>query len=154
MSVKRLFSGIVEASWLDALGHVNFLEHQRIADKATDQLWLEVGGEPPSATVQLAFIIVETHVRYERELRLHDHVGVDTRVIAYDHRRIHLLHTIVRDCDVISVVQVLGLAFNAHSRRASRWSELMLKAFEARLHDAPAESVSGLMDWKLRTTSS
>jgi acyl-CoA thioester hydrolase len=151
MPGRRLYSGVVQADWLDALDHVNFLEHQRVADKASDQFWLAVGGKLPPEAFQLTFVIVETHVRYERELRLGDCVCVDTQLVTYDHRRMHLHHALLRGDEIVSVVQILGLAFDVVSRRASQWPASMLEAFALWREQADVEPLKGILDWGLKS---
>jgi acyl-CoA thioester hydrolase len=145
--MKRLYSGVVQAEWLDALDHVNFLEHQRVADKANDELWLEIGGGRPTPNVRLSFVIVEVHVRYKRELRLGDPVCVGTRVIAHDHRRVHLYHLVLRGDEVASIVQFLALAFDLDTRRASSWPPAMLEALAKWRDESACASLEGVMDW-------
>jgi acyl-CoA thioesterase FadM len=145
---ERLYSAVVQDSWIDALGHVNFLEYQRIADLAGERLWLAVGGQPP-ASGSLTFVIVQTHVHYLRELRLGDPVDIDTQVSGYDARRIHLYHALRRREELVSIVQVLGLAFDLSQRRASHWPDTMLEAFAARSADRELAQLKGLVDWGL-----
>jgi acyl-CoA thioester hydrolase len=128
---------------------MNFLEYQRLADQASDAFWLTIGGEMPSVSTRLAYVLLETHVRYMRELRLGDPIAIDTRLIAYDHRRLHLHHTLVRGEEAVSVVQILGLAFDLDRRRATRWSASMLTSLAAWRTDAPAAALNGVMSWNL-----
>jgi len=147
---KRLYSTMVEASWLDALDHVNFLEYQRAADKASDQFWLEIGGEMPSPTARLSFVIVETYASYQRELRLGDAVVIDTVLVGYDQRRVHLHHSVLRGEELASSVQILGLAFDLDSRRAARWTPHMLAALAVWQPRLDATLLDHLMDWRLK----
>jgi len=131
----------VQPEWIDSLGHLNFLEYQRIADKASDAFWLDIGGATPSTTTRLAYVILEIHARYMRELRLGDPVAVHTRLVAFDHRRLHLHHTLVRRDQPTSEVELLGLAFDLDSRRASSWTPAMSEKLAAWRTDAPAASL-------------
>jgi acyl-CoA thioester hydrolase len=128
---------------------MNFLEYQRIADQASDRFWLEIGGSMPSESVHLAYVMIETNVRYLRELRLGDPIWIDTRLIAYDQRRLHLHHSVVRRNQTACVVQILGLAFNLDTRRATHWSQPMLEALAAWRIDTPVSAIAGVMDWRL-----
>jgi acyl-CoA thioesterase FadM len=149
MPGKRLYSTIVEASWLDALDHVNFLEYQRAADKASDRFWLEIGGEMPSPRTRLSFVIVETYASYQRELRLGDAVVIDTVLVGYDQRRVHLHHSVLRGEELASSVQILGLAFDLDSRRASHWTPHMLAELAVWQPRLDATLLDHLMDWGL-----
>jgi acyl-CoA thioester hydrolase len=144
-----LFSGTVLPEWLDSLGHMNFLEYQRLADQASDIFWIDIGGQLGPVGRRLAYVILETHVRYMFELRLGDPVAIDTRLVAYDHRRLHLHHTLMKADQPVCAVQYLGLAFDLETRRASSWPPPMLQRLAAWRTNAPAADLIGLMDWKL-----
>ncbi len=146
LASETFYAATVEASWLDSLDHVNFLEYQRAADKATDGFWIAVGGEMAAAgRSTLSIVIVETHARYLRELRLGDAIEIRTRIISFDRRRIHLEHTLLRGEDVSCVIGVLGLAFDIVARTASHWPEPMLLAFAARCEQPRVERVGALI---------
>jgi acyl-CoA thioester hydrolase len=148
MSGEPLYHATVEKEWIDSLGHVNFLEYQRIADLASERLWLELGG-PPIASASLTYVIAQTHVHYLRELRLGDPVSVETQLIGYDARRLHLYHSVRRRDELVSIVQFLGLAFDLPQRRAAHWPASMLEGLAARRRPADGEPLKGLVDWGL-----
>jgi acyl-CoA thioester hydrolase len=145
---------MVLRKWLDSLGHMYFLEYQRLADQASDVFWIDVGGLLPPSNRQLAYVILETHVRYMQELRLGDPVAIDTRLVGYDHRRLHLHHTLLRHDQAVCAVQFLGLAFDLETRRAAQWPQSMLERLAAWRTEAPAAELLALMDWKLGSTPS
>ena len=146
MAAETFYTGTVQPDWLDSLDHVNFLEYQRAADKATDGFWLAVGGEMAgTGRSTLSIVIVETHARYLRELRLGDPVVISTRVVAFDRRRIQLEHTLLRGDDASCVINVLALAFDLVERNASHWPDSMLEAFAARCERPQAGRVGALI---------
>jgi acyl-CoA thioesterase FadM len=151
LNSRRLFTGTVLPEWLDSLGHVNFLEYQRLTDQASDVFWTDIGGQLGPANRRLAYVILETHVRYMLELRLDDPIAIDTRLVGYDHRRMHLHHTLLRSEQPVCVVQYLGLAFDLETRRATHWPPPMLEKLAAWRTQAPAAELIALMDWKLRS---
>ena len=141
---ETFYSSTVGHDWLDALDHVNFLEYQRAADKATDQFWYAVGGAPATdADATLSLVIIETHVRYLRELRLGDPVEVRTRIVGFDARRLHLEHALLRRDELSCTIQVLALAFDRGARAAGHWPEAMLRAFAGRCEQPQATRVPG-----------
>jgi acyl-CoA thioester hydrolase len=155
MADSRLYSAVVDSSWIDVLDHVNFLEYQRVADQATDRFWLSVGGAPlASASSRLALVIIETHVHYLRELRRGDPVCVETQLVGYDSRRMHLYHSLLRREELVSIVQILGLAFDTGRRRASHWTDSMLEALAARKRGVEAERLERVIDWGVSESSS
>ena len=148
MAGEVFYSATVQKEWIDSLGHVNFLEYQRIADLAGEELWVALGGEPASRG-SLTVVIVQTHVHYLRELRLGDPVSVETQLIGYDARRIHLYHSVRRREELVSIVQCLGLAFDLSKRRAAHWPAAMLRALESRVRRPDGEPLEGRVDWGL-----
>ena len=145
MTVETFYSATVQPDWLDALNHVYFLEYQRAADKATDQFWIAVGGMPASsAETTLSVAIVETHVRYLRELRLGDAIEIRTRIVAFDRRRIHLEHAVMRSAESSCVINVLALAFDLATRTATHWPHAMLQEFGRRCERLQADRIGGL----------
>ena len=77
MSWVSVWKGAVDADWIDELGHVGFLHHQRIADIAALDIWRRAKGESQPA---VEFVMTETHVRYIREL----HLGMAVEVAYVD----------------------------------------------------------------------
>ena len=61
---------VVGTDWLDELDHVSFLQHQRVADRATEILWRMAGGPPFTATSPAALVMIDVRARYARELRI------------------------------------------------------------------------------------
>ncbi len=126
---RLMFEADVAPSWLDELDHVNFLQHQRVADRATEMLWDRVGGPPFAADAAISLVMVDVHARYFREIRLGDRVQVHTAITNYDHRRLWVRHTLVCNGAEASVVDLIALCFDAAKRRAGLWPEDMRAAF-------------------------
>lgn len=127
---KLMLETVVGPDWLDELDHVSFLQHQRVADEATEILWEAAGGPPFTATSPVALVMIEVHTRYARELRLGDLVAVHTVVTKYDHRRLWLTHSLVCGGAVATTVDILALCFDAGRRRAALWPEAMVAKFQ------------------------
>ncbi|WP_216628546.1 acyl-CoA thioesterase [Sphingobium cupriresistens] len=121
---------VVGADWLDELDHVSFLQHQRMADRATEILWRNAGGPPFTAASPTALVMIDVRARYARELRLDETVAVHTRVTKVDHRRLWLTHSLVCEGAVATTVDILALCFDAGKRRAALWPEAMMEKFQ------------------------
>ena len=116
MRLRHYVEATVEAGWLDYLGHVNYLEYQRVADGATDALWLELsGGRDVAARQGAEFAIVDLQVRYHRELNLGVRIRVETRVIGYDAKRIAVRHEVRRNAGSAAGELCCGIVFVAVS---------------------------------------
>lgn len=80
----------VEPAWIDYNGHLNMAYYNVLFDRAIDELWLELGlGPDYRARRNNSTFTAECHVRYVREISLHDPVRVSVLVLASDTKRIH-----------------------------------------------------------------
>jgi len=133
--LRRYVEATVEPGWLDYLGHVNYLEYQRVADLATDALWLELsGGRDLAARQGAEYAIVDLQVRYHRELGLGDRIQVETRVIGYDAKRIAVRHEVKRGAETCCTIAFVGLSFHLSDRRVRPFEPDVLARLAA-LHD-------------------
>jgi acyl-CoA thioester hydrolase len=83
----------VQREWIDYNGHMNVAYYGLIFDHATDQLMDGVGVGPRYvAAGQGALFVVESHMLYQRELHAGDTVTVESRLLGFDQKRIHLFH--------------------------------------------------------------
>jgi acyl-CoA thioester hydrolase len=147
LSARILCSGRVGLQRIDALGHMNFLEYQRIADEASDLFWTEIGGQPASLDLPLSYVMLKTDVHYLRELRVNDAFVVETSNVAHDARRFHLYHVIVGPKGPACVVQVLFLAFDPRVRRAAIWTDPMLQALSEWKGESPGPQPAEVLHW-------
>lgn len=146
----RLYEGTVIGDWVDELDHMNFIEYQRVADLATSRFFELLSGVPGNAWVPgsgFDAVVIETRVRYLRELRLGAPVTVDTMLAGVDERRFHLLHHVGSNGRVACTVEVLLLAFDPASRRAGRWSAEELRTLVRHADSDPAPADARLMPW-------
>jgi acyl-CoA thioesterase FadM len=146
----RLYEGTVVEDWVDELDHMNFLEYQRVADLATGRFFELLSGVPGSSWVPgsgFDAVVVETRVRYLRELRLGSPVTIDTMLAGVDERRFHLLHHVASKGRLACTVEVLLLAFDPASRRAGRWSEDELRMLRRYAASDSAPGDERVMPW-------
>ncbi|MBW0370811.1 acyl-CoA thioesterase [Ensifer adhaerens] len=120
MNWVTTWSGTVERDWLDELDHVNFLQYQRVADFASLGIWHKAKGQ---AETGLEFVMIETHTRYIRELRLGMQVEVMTALLAFDSKRFQLLHHINSGDELMCTVETLNLCFDPDARRVANFGE-------------------------------
>ena len=89
-----LYSGSVQAEWIDYNGHMNIAYYVVAFDRATDKLFdrLDLGRDYVRRTNCSAFVL-EMHVGYERELKHGDKLRVACQLIDADAKRLHLFHS-------------------------------------------------------------
>jgi len=79
-----------EAHWIDYNGHLNAAYYNVFFDRAVDEAFGLVGLGPDYVEERKAsFFVVESHIRYRRELRENDPVRVTLQLLAFDDKRIH-----------------------------------------------------------------
>jgi acyl-CoA thioester hydrolase len=89
-----IYRAPVEAAWIDYNGHMNLAYYVLMFDRATDALFdrLGLGAEYRQRTNHSLFVI-ETHVTYEREVKIGDMLRFTTQLIDGDAKRLHIFHT-------------------------------------------------------------
>lgn len=128
MNWLTTWTGTVERGWLDELDHVNFLQYQRVADFASLDIWNSARGQSGAA---LEFVMVETHTRYIRELRLGMDVVVSTALLAFDSKRFHLLHHLKNSDELMCSVETLNLCFDPAARKVANFNEQIERYFQS-----------------------
>ena len=83
----------VRPEWIDYNGHMNVAYYGLIFDHATDAVLDSVGlGPRYVAEGDGSLFIVESHMLYQQELQVGDSVRVESRVLGFDAKRVHLFH--------------------------------------------------------------
>lgn len=140
MTLRRYVEARVEASWLDYLGHVNYLEYQRVSDEATDRLWRELhDGRDVEARAGAEYAIVDLQIRFQRELNLGDPIQVETRVIGHDDKRLAVQHDVMRGEELCCRIVFVALSFHLSDRRVRPFAPEVL-ARVAALHSPVSEA--------------
>jgi acyl-CoA thioester hydrolase len=80
----------VEPDWIDYNGHLNMAYYNVLFDRAVDEMLELIGcGTEYVKTRRHSWFTAEVHVRYLRELHVHDPVRVTFQLLAYDAKRMH-----------------------------------------------------------------
>jgi len=91
----RLLQTTVGQEWIDVNAHMNAQHYYSVIYQAhvlmTD--YLALSGDYVSQR-QLSKVVVESHNRFERELRLGDPIEVRSWLLGVDARRLHFFHEI------------------------------------------------------------
>jgi acyl-CoA thioester hydrolase len=81
---------VVRPEWIDYNGHLNMAYYQVLFDMAVDEAFGLVGLGPDYVQDRNAsFFLVESRIRYRRELKLGDPVRVTLQLMGYDDKRLH-----------------------------------------------------------------
>ncbi len=133
----HLTRGCVEAQALDANGHMNVAAYTAVFDRAMEA-WLKRHGlavEPHAADPGGVFVL-ESHVRYQRELRADEEYAVSGQLIAFDEKRAHLflrMRNLSRDLQA-ATCELLLIHVDLTSRHAAPWPAEVRRRLERALN--------------------
>lgn len=124
----------VEASWIDANGHVNVAFYVLAFDRAVDALLARIGMDAASiAARQMSVFSAEMHVCYLDELRAGDALRISGRVLGVDARRMHFfleMHDAV-DGRAAATLEQVALHVDLEQRRTAPFPEPVRARIEA-----------------------
>jgi len=85
------YRATVIADWVDFNGHMNVAYYVLAFDRGTDALFDALGiGTAYLRETNHSIFALQTHIAYERELRLGDPLSVRSTILAIDRKRVHL----------------------------------------------------------------
>ncbi|KMO36627.1 thioesterase [Methylobacterium tarhaniae] len=116
----------IEPGWIDYNGHLNMAYYHVLFDRAVDEAFGVVGlGPDYMETGRGTTFAAEVHVRYRRELVLHDRVRVTLQLVAFDEKRIHFYSEIRHATEgwVAATSENLSLHVDPATRRVAPFPE-------------------------------
>ncbi len=121
--------GRVLEEWIDINDHMNVAYYVLAFDLAVDALWDRFGITSDHVrTSNSSTFAVESHVTYQRELKLHDPYRITTEVLAFDEKRIHqfirMYHA--EHGHIAATAEWLNLHVDLTRRRVAPWPETIL----------------------------
>lgn len=128
----------VKEEWIDEFGHMNLSHYVLVCDFATYGFWEHVNDQRDLEEREGAeYAVVETHVNYAREVRLHDPLRVSTQLLGADEKRFRLFHTLfhAREGFVSATNEVLALSFDLAARRVRPFTAPVQQRLQALLRE-------------------
>ena len=81
----------IEPAWIDYNGHLNVAYYNVLFDRAIDEFYLPIGlGPDYLKESKHSTMVVESHVRYLREVHLGAPLRVTAQLIGFDAKRFHV----------------------------------------------------------------
>jgi acyl-CoA thioester hydrolase len=133
-------TGSVLPEWIDFNKHMNVAYYVLAFDLGVDALWLDFGiTEDHVNTNHSSTFAVETHVMYQRELKLDDPYLVTAQILAFDEKRIHQFQRMyhAKEGYLAATAEWLTLHVDLQKRRVAPWPENILDGI-SRVADAQA----------------
>ncbi len=127
-------NGVVKEEWIDINGHMNVAYYVLAFDQGVDALWSQVGiTDEYIESRQQSTFAVESHVTYQKELKLGERFRIVTKLLAIDEKRLHQLQYMLRtDNDsLVATAEWLNLHVDLAMRRVCPWPDEVLTAFLA-----------------------
>lgn len=92
------YRGSVKSEWLDHNNHMNSGYYLVLFDYGAEALYrrLEVGAASREKIGQSIFAL-EARVKYKSELRCDDSFHLQTRLLGYDHNKLHYMQWVISD---------------------------------------------------------
>ena len=120
----ELYTDTVRPEWIDYNGHMNVAYFVLAFDFATDAFLEFLGlSEALRTQQQISTFAAESHVTYQRELKLDDPMRFTTQLISFDVKRVHYFHRMfhAREGFLAATLETLSLCMAMAERRVGQW---------------------------------
>ena len=88
----QVHQGRVMPEWLDYNGHMTEFRYGQVFSDATDEVIKAGGFDEAYLKKGFSFFTVETHIRFLGEMHLGDAFVVDSQILSFDGKKLHLCH--------------------------------------------------------------
>ncbi|HLT92150.1 MAG TPA: thioesterase family protein [Woeseiaceae bacterium] len=125
------YEGVVRPEWIDINGHMNVAYYVLAFDMAVDELLVRVGiTDDYIRAGRGTTFAVEAHVTYQRELTEGQPYRIESRVLAYDEKRVHQFQRMLHAEEgwLAATAEWMNLHVDLGTRRVSPWPECTLQA--------------------------
>jgi acyl-CoA thioester hydrolase len=130
----------IEPQWIDYNGHLNVAYYNVLFDRAVDEVYEPLGlGPDYLMRHKHSTMVVETHVRYLREVRLDAPLKITVQLLAYDAKRIHLFEQLLHASEgwVSATCESMTVHVDMTAKKVAPFPESVMKAL-ARMKEAHA----------------
>lgn len=129
-----VFRRTVPEAWTDWNGHMNVGYYVVAFDHATGQIFNNLGlpYEYTSNKIGMYFVL-EAHVNYVSEMKEGDSFSVRSQILDYDHKRVHLFHTMFAGDDGrrVATNELMLMNIDYATRRSAPWPIWAMQRIEA-----------------------
>ncbi|NVK17299.1 MAG: thioesterase family protein [Methylocystaceae bacterium] len=158
MSFIQLHKETVKKDWIDYNGHMNVAFYVLAFDHATDAVLEKVHMGPAYRhSEEKSIFVVESHVTYEGEVMERDGLEIQSYILGYDQKRLHLFHemfssTTKQKC---ATNEIMALHVDLKTRKTAvfssdlqnRLESLCRQSWQGGLPDQLGRQISRLGDW-------
>jgi acyl-CoA thioester hydrolase len=122
----------IEPEWIDYNGHLNVAYYNVLFDRAVDELYLPLGlGPDYLKATRHSTMVVESHVRYLREVHLDAPLRVTAQLLGFDAKRFHVYQELVHATEnwVSATCETMTLHVDMTAKKVAPFPDDVLKAF-------------------------
>jgi len=139
----------VQEDWVDYNGHLRDAFYLLIFSYATDAFMERIGLDADSRGQSgNSLFTLEAHINYLHEVKLGAEVWVQTQIIGFDHKRLHLYHSLhrARFDEALAASEQMLLHVDLAGPKSTPFnapSITLLQALDAQQKDLPAAEFAG-----------
>jgi acyl-CoA thioester hydrolase len=123
----------IEPQWIDYNGHLNVAYYNVLFDRAVDEVY-ELIGLGPAYLKQHGHstMVVETHVRYLREIKPTDAVRVSLQLLGYDAKRFQLFEKLLHATEnwVSATCESMTLHVDMATKKVAPFPDSVMRLIE------------------------
>jgi YbgC/YbaW family acyl-CoA thioester hydrolase len=109
---------VIKETYLDFYGHVNNATYLTLFEEARWEFITQKGyGVQKIRDTGLGPVVLEVHMRYLKELRLRDHIVIETYVASYEKKIGKLVQTMKRNEEVCCTAEFTISLFDLNARK-------------------------------------
>lgn len=113
----------IQPQWLDYNDHLNVAYYVQIFDQAGEALVRSLGlGEAVTRATGISWVVLESHITYDREVILGQTVDVRMQVLDHDQKRLHLyaeMHVRGKQAYLASTLEQMLMCVDLKLRRST-----------------------------------
>ncbi|GAB2178662.1 thioesterase family protein [Dongia sp. agr-C8] len=149
MALLTLHRAVVQPGWVDYNNHLNDGYYTVIFSDATTALMAHIGlGPEERAATNHTLFTLEMHTNYMLEVKGGAEVRIDTQLIAYDAKRLHIFHTMHRgnEAEIVATNEQMLMSIDMSGPKGAPWLPPVLGRIDDiwRLHrDLPRHKNAG-----------
>jgi acyl-CoA thioester hydrolase len=123
----------IEPEWIDYNGHLNVAYYNVLFDRAVDEVYLPIGlGPDYLKKAGHSTMVVESHVRYLREVHLDAPLRVTAQLLGFDAKRFHIYEELVHATEnwVSATCETMTLHVNMATKKVGPWPDKVVDALK------------------------
>lgn len=130
----------IEPAWIDYNGHLNVAYYNVLFDRAIDEFYLPLGlGPDYLKETRHSTMVVESHVRYLREVHLDAPLRITAQLIGFDAKRFHVYEELLHATEgwVSATCETMTVHVDMTAKKVAAFPPAIMAALE-RVREAHA----------------